>query len=95
VKEAGLCQGRLHAVWDTCIIETQLGLETDEIAAALRETVTGENRTEWTATPPTEWANESFRMAISPEVQYGVQVEGGTDTRGTTSNSTAMTRSGW
>jgi hypothetical protein len=53
-----------------------LGLETDEIAAALRETVTEENRTEWTATPPTEWANESFRIAISPEVQYCVQVEG-------------------
>ena len=29
VKEAGPCQGNLHAVWDTCIIETQLGLETD------------------------------------------------------------------
>jgi hypothetical protein len=40
VKEAGPCQGNLHAVWDTCIIETQLGLETDEIAAALKETVT-------------------------------------------------------
>jgi hypothetical protein len=76
VKETCRRQGNLHAVWDTCIIETPLGMETDEIAAAPRETVTDENCTEWTAAPPTEGANESFRIAISPEVQYGVQAEG-------------------
>jgi hypothetical protein len=41
-----------------------------------RDTVTDQDRTEWTAITPTEWANESFRIAISPEVQYCVQVKG-------------------
>ena len=76
VKEAGPCQRNLHAVWDTCMIEAQLGTETDDIATALRDTVTDQDRTEWTPTTPTEWTNESFRIAISPEVQYCVQVEG-------------------
>ena len=33
-------------------------------------------RTRWRATTPIEWANESFAISVSPEVQYCV----GTDT---------------
>ena len=27
MREAGPCRGSLHAVWDTCMIETQFGMD--------------------------------------------------------------------
>jgi hypothetical protein len=76
IGETGPCRGSLHAVWDTCIIETQLGTEIESIASALLGTVTAEDRAAWRSRNPIDWANESFQITISPEVEYCFEVGG-------------------
>ena len=64
----GLCGGSLHAVWDSCIIERSLGTDVAAIAGRLRGAITDQQRSEWLASSPTDWANESFAITTSPAV---------------------------
>ena len=72
----GLCSWNLHAVWDGCIIEQGLPGDPYTLARQLLDEVTDEERAAWQGSSPIDWANESFAISISPEVQYCV----GTDT---------------
>jgi hypothetical protein len=77
VVAGGLCNGNLHAVWDACIIERGLGTNVAAIARQLRGTITGQQRSEWLASTPTDWANESFAITTSPGVGYCVRTDSG------------------
>ncbi len=63
----------LHAVWDTCMIEAKLGTDIPTIATDLRTQVTETQRAQWNSTSPKDWANESFQLTTSPDVQYCVK----------------------
>jgi hypothetical protein len=63
----------LHAVWDTCIIEQQLGTDIKHIATELRQTVTETQRAKWTTTSAKDWANESFAITTAAEVAYCIK----------------------
>jgi len=77
IDEEGPCTQNLHAVWDTCIIKRKLGTNLQRIAADLRRPVTEAERTQWTSTSATDWANESFAITTSDEVEYCVKTETG------------------
>jgi hypothetical protein len=65
----GLCGGKLHGVWDSCIIEHALGTDAAVVAGQLRNSITDQQRSEWLASSPTDWANESFAVATEPAVE--------------------------
>jgi hypothetical protein len=73
IKATGLCSGNLHEVWDTCILEKQLGLDITALAAALRSSVQDDTRALWTRAEPMAWANESFMITLTSTVEYCVQ----------------------
>ena len=73
----GLCSGSLHGVWDSCIIERGLGTDVAAIAGQLRGEITDQQRSEWLASGPTDWANELFAITTSPAVGYCVRTPGG------------------
>jgi hypothetical protein len=73
----GICGGNLHGVWDTCIVGRSLGTNAAAIASWLRGEITDEQRSEWLASRPIDWANESFAIATSPGVSYCVQTNAG------------------
>jgi hypothetical protein len=60
----------LHAVWDTCLITHTLGTDSLRIATDLRAAVTDAERTQWTSTRATVWANESFAITTAAAVRY-------------------------
>jgi S1/P1 Nuclease len=66
----------LHAVWDRCIVEERLGMHPIALAGELHADITDEQRTEWLASDAVAWANESLAIAIRPEVEYCVMVDG-------------------
>jgi hypothetical protein len=72
IHEEGPCADNLHAVWDTCIIQRKLGTNIRRIAAELRAPVTAAQRTQWTSTSAKDWANESFAITTSEDVDYCV-----------------------
>ncbi len=73
IKVSGPCSRNLHAVWDSCIIETKLGTDIRNIATDLRDAVTPADRVQWNRTGPKTWANESFRITISKATGYCVK----------------------
>ncbi len=73
IKVSGACSRTLHAVWDSCIIETKLGTDIRNIATDLRGAVTPADRVQWNSTGPKTWANESFRITISKATGYCVK----------------------
>jgi hypothetical protein len=75
------CDSNLHSVWDSCILEMKIGQHAREIAIDLRGEITPQKRAEWVPgdidlATIVGWANESFTIAISPNVQYCVQKQG-------------------
>lgn len=72
VPNVGVCERNLHATWDSCIIETLLGEDFREIAARLHRDIRRDDREDWSYDTPVEWANESYRIAISPATRYCV-----------------------
>jgi hypothetical protein len=46
------------------------------IVPELQAGITDEQRAEWLASDPVDWANESFAIARKPEVGYCVMVDG-------------------
>jgi S1/P1 Nuclease len=47
----------LHAVWDTCLVLFSVGPEVSEGASALLAVVTPEEKAQWIASVPRDWAN--------------------------------------
>ena len=72
VPNVGACERNLHATWDSCIIETLLGKDFRVIAERLHDDITRSEREDWSHDVPIEWANESYRIAISPATRYCV-----------------------
>lgn len=82
IDVTGACSRNLHAVWDTCIIDQEIGDDYEAIATDLREEMTDEERKSLVrASVDTasviSWANESFAIATSPEVQYCIETKEG------------------
>jgi hypothetical protein len=74
------CSSNLHAVWDNCIIEKEIGKKAQKIADELRGEISAEDRASWgsatvDAATVIGWADESFRIAIAPETGYCVQMD--------------------
>jgi hypothetical protein len=69
IRELGPCSGDLHGVWDTCIVERNLGISPPDVARALLGEITPAQRASWAATPIVGWANESFLIARMASVQ--------------------------
>ena len=76
IGETGPCKNDLHAVWDTCLITRGIGPQAAGIVAALRAELTDTDRQAWTQGDMVTWANESYQITISPNVQYCMQVGG-------------------
>ena len=76
IRESGPCDDKLHAVWDTCLIEQGLGRDVGAIAKHLRDEITPEERAQWTNASPVAWANESYAIATTADVEYCVRKDG-------------------
>jgi len=74
VEVRGLCTPNLHAVWDTCLLTRGLGPQAARIVASLRAALTDTNRRAWTQGDMLSWADESYHITITPNVEYYVQV---------------------
>lgn len=72
----GSCGSQLHSAWDVCLVEHTLGIDVMAIAATLRAEITPAQREDWTASKPSDWANESFAIAVTPSLGYCVSTEG-------------------
>jgi hypothetical protein len=77
IHAGGPCADTLHAVWDSCILKRMLGTNIRRIAAELRASVTADQRTQWTSTSVTDWANESLAITTAEDVKYCVQTATG------------------
>lgn len=70
------CRNEMHDVWDTCIpnqLMQEMGAGTDrkKFGTLLHDGITDQNRKEWLANlSPVAWANESYAIAVVPDVQY-------------------------
>jgi len=77
------CSPKLHAVWDTCILEGSiLPAGTDPLvraraaAIALNAGVTSAQRHAWQLSQPWQWAAESYEFALQPGTGYCVKKAG-------------------
>jgi hypothetical protein len=76
IGETGPCNNDLHSVWDTCLIARGIGPRAARVVASLRAELTDTNRQTWTQDDMVTWANESYQITISLNVQYCIQVGG-------------------
>ena len=76
VRTRGSSCESLHTLWDSCIVEERLGMHPLAIVPALQAGLTDEQRAEWLAGDPVDWANESFAIAREPGLQYCIMVDG-------------------
>ena len=75
VGETGPCNNSLHAVWDTCLITRGIGPQAANVVTSLRAELTDTDRQAWTQGDMVTWANESYQITISPNVEYCIQVD--------------------
>jgi hypothetical protein len=76
IRTRGSSCESLHTLWDSCIVEERLGMHPLAIVRELQAGITDEQRAEWLASDPVDWANESFVIARKPGVGYCVMVDG-------------------
>ena len=74
IRTRGSSCESLHTLWDSCVVEERLGMHPLTIVRELQAAITDEQRAEWLASGPVDWANESFAIARKPEVGYCVMV---------------------
>ena len=74
IRTQGSSCESLHTLWDRCIVEERLGMHPLAIVPELQAGITDEQRAEWLASGPVDWANELFAIARKPEVGYCVMV---------------------
>jgi hypothetical protein len=72
IRTRGSSCGSLHTLWDSCVVEERLGMHPLTIVRELQAGITDEQRADWLASDPVDWANESFVIAREPEVGYCV-----------------------
>lgn len=77
INTVDACVGSLHLAWDGCLVESTLGHDVTLIATELRNEITSAQRAEWTASSPTDWANESFALATNPMLGYCIPASRG------------------
>jgi hypothetical protein len=75
ISVSGLCSGKLHSTWDTCLVEKAVGTDVADAVDQLIDAITPEMMTKWSTSDPREWANESF--AITEAVKTGYCVMNG------------------
>jgi hypothetical protein len=82
VATSGLCSGGLHSTWDTCILQRRVFSNSqDPPADAVRQVaaawsqVTDTQRAQWLGAAPWQWSQESYAIALRPEVGYCVMVQ--------------------
>jgi len=64
------CGENLHSTWDNCIIDGNTGADYLQISTRLGSEITDNERSLWEFDSPSEWANESYQISISPTVKY-------------------------
>ncbi|WP_029077833.1 S1/P1 nuclease [Bradyrhizobium sp. th.b2] len=69
---SGQCSGNLHAAWDNCLVLHAVGPDVAGATTALVDAITPEMKKSWTASEPSDWANESFAIAKSVKTRYCV-----------------------
>jgi hypothetical protein len=74
VEVRGRCAPNLHAVWDTCLLTQGMGPQPEQIVASLRAELTDRDRQAWTQGDMIAWAEESYHITLTPNVEYCVQV---------------------
>ena len=69
------CNGHLHRVWDSCILEERVlkGKSVKKRAEELRAAIDEDDRREWIDSTAVDWANESFKIARRDDVGYCFQ----------------------
>ncbi|HVR38923.1 MAG TPA: S1/P1 nuclease, partial [Thermoanaerobaculia bacterium] len=62
----------LHSVWDGRIIAKMRGttITVEQLAQDLRSAITDAQREQWLAGTPLDWAQESYDISISADVEY-------------------------
>ena len=70
ITTSGQCPGKLHAVWDTCLVLYSVGPYASEAATDLLAAITPEMKAGWNASVPRDWANESFAIAEAAQTMY-------------------------
>ena len=65
-------QKKLHAVWDTCLVDYVVHHNIPKAVAALLETITPAKQALWAGSGPKDWANETFALAKAPSTRYCV-----------------------
>lgn len=73
IAVVGACAGTMHTAWDACLVSKGLGSNTTKVAADILASLTPAMRTQWSASRPRDWANESFAIARHAETKYCVQ----------------------
>jgi S1/P1 Nuclease len=67
---SGECSRNLHSAWDSCLVEDAVGTDVDQAATDLIDGITAEQITQWKASDPRDWANESFAIAEAVTTKY-------------------------
>lgn len=76
LEQGGPCDNNLHSTWDTCIIVEEIGTDFEQNASLLEAEISDDDRDRWRFDSPIEWANESFQITISANVEYCVKQQG-------------------
>jgi S1/P1 Nuclease len=74
IRTLGSSCESLHTLWDSCLVEERLGMHPLAIVPEIRAGITDQQRGEWSASDPVDWANESVAIAREPGVGYCVIV---------------------
>jgi hypothetical protein len=72
ISVTGQCKGNLHAAWDSCLVQYAVGPIATEAATDLLAAITPEMQSQWSASKPLDWANESFSITEAAPTQYCV-----------------------
>jgi nuclease S1 len=78
----GECSGKLHAVWDNCLVLYAVGPDASDAAADLTGEITPDMRARWNASEPRDWANESFAISEAVKTGYCVKHDASCDPPG-------------
>lgn len=70
IRVSGQCSGNLHATWDSCLVQYAVGPDISDAVTELLEGITPERQTQWLASEPRDWANESFAISEAAKTGY-------------------------
>jgi nuclease S1 len=73
IRVSGECRTNMHSAWDTCLLQIAIGPELFDAIDNLMSTITPAKISDWTATSPIDWANESFAITTAPTTKYCVR----------------------